>query len=123
MICDPLVIMFATPRAIDIIASVAQLPDAPITVGFAAETQDSVENARAKLRRQGLHAIIVNDVSDTSIGFNSEDNAATMIWPDGEVQLGKQTKVELSHEIVSQIAQLFADQLASAHPERVSKQR
>ena len=107
----------------DIIASVAQLPDAPITVGFAAETQDSVENARAKLRRKGLHAIIVNDVSDASIGFNSEDNAATMIWPDGEVQLGKQTKVELSHEIVSQLAQLFADQLASAHPERVSKQR
>ena len=107
----------------DIIASVAHLPDAPITIGFAAETQHSLENARAKLRRKGLRAIIVNDVSDTSIGFNSEDNAATMIWQDGELQLSKQTKAELSHAIVSQIAQLFADQLASAHPERFSKQR
>jgi phosphopantothenoylcysteine decarboxylase/phosphopantothenate--cysteine ligase len=107
----------------DIIASVAQLPDAPVTVGFAAETQHTLENARSKCLRKGLDAIVVNDVSDASIGFNSEQNAATMIWHDGELALSKRSKDDLAQAIIAQITQLFADQLANAHPERVSKPR
>lgn len=105
----------------DIIADVARLPNQPITIGFAAETENALENARSKCRRKGLRAIVVNDVSDSSIGFNSEQNAATMIWQDGELELRKQPKTDMAHAIVSQIARLFVDQLANAHPERVSK--
>ena len=107
----------------DIIASVAALPNAPVTIGFAAETEHSLENARSKCRRKGLDAIVVNDVSDRSIGFNSEQNAATMIWGAGELELAKQPKAQLAEEIVAQIARLFVEQLANTHPERVSKQR
>jgi phosphopantothenoylcysteine decarboxylase/phosphopantothenate--cysteine ligase len=105
----------------DIIASVARLPNAPITIGFAAETEDTLENARSKCHRKGLHAIIVNDVSDKTIGFNSENNAATMIWPDGELELGKRPKAQVAEAIIVQVAALFADRLANTHPERVSK--
>ncbi|MYG11344.1 MAG: bifunctional phosphopantothenoylcysteine decarboxylase/phosphopantothenate--cysteine ligase CoaBC, partial [Gammaproteobacteria bacterium] len=62
----------------DIIASVAALPDAPVVVGFAAETENALDNARLKRRRKGLDAIVVNDVSDPKIGFNSDHNAATL---------------------------------------------
>jgi len=105
----------------DIIASIAQLPDGPITVGFAAETQDALKNARNKCRRKGLDAIVVNDVSDASIGFNSEHNAATMIWGNEELVLSKRPKADVAQAIIAQIARLFAGRLANAHPERVSK--
>ena len=67
--------------------------------------------------RKGLHAIVVNDVSDASIGFNSDDNAATLIWVDGELGLAKQPKSELADTLIGEIARLFVDQLADAHPQ------
>ena len=101
----------------DIVAAVAALPNPPVTIGFAAETDDALENARRKCVRKGLHAIVVNDVSDASIGFNSDDNAATLIWADGELSLAKQPKSELAATLISEIARLFVDQLADAHPQ------
>ena len=101
----------------DIVATVAQLPNAPITIGFAAETDAALENARRKCARKGLDAIVVNDVSDTSIGFNSDNNEATLIWADGELRLTKQPKVDLAAALVTEIARLFVDQLADAHPQ------
>ncbi len=107
----------------DIIAAIAAQPNPPITVGFAAETDDALKNARKKCRSKGLHAIVVNDVSDTSIGFDSEQNAATMIWAEGELEIGKRPKADLARAIIAHIATLFADQLAHTHPEGFSKQR
>ncbi len=107
----------------DIIASVAAQPDPPVTVGFAAETQHTLENARSKCKRKRLDAIVVNDVSDTSIGFNSDLNAATLVWANGELALAKQSKADLAAELIHQITVLFVQQLADTHPESVSKQR
>ena len=91
----------------DIIASVAALPNAPVVVGFAAETENALDNARRKRRRKGLDAIVVNDVSDPKIGFNSDHNAATLIWADGEVELAYQGKEALAANLIQHLANLF----------------
>lgn len=95
----------------DIIASVAALEDKPLVVGFAAETNDTMENARAKRERKGLDAIVLNDVSDRSIGFNSDDNAATLIYAQGEITFTKQDKRQLAHGLVRALADIFPAKL------------
>jgi phosphopantothenoylcysteine decarboxylase/phosphopantothenate--cysteine ligase len=105
----------------DIIASVAKLARKPLTVGFAAETHAALEHARSKRERKGIDIIVVNDVSDTSIGFNSDHNAVTIIWQGGEMALPRQPKAQLAGTIIDTIGD-FVDQLASANPERVAKQ-
>jgi phosphopantothenoylcysteine decarboxylase/phosphopantothenate--cysteine ligase len=104
----------------DIVASVAALPNRPVVVGFAAETHDALPHARAKLEKKGLDAIIVNDVSRSDIGFGSDDNAATLIWRDGELSLEKQSKAMLAREIIDRLAALFVRQLAHTNPENVA---
>ena len=91
----------------DIIASVAALPDAPVVVGFAAETENALDNARRKRRRKALDAIVVNDVSNPKIGFNSDHNAASLIWADGEVELAYQGKESLAASLIQHLANLF----------------
>lgn len=105
----------------DIIASVARLAGKPLTVGFAAETHDALELARSKRVRKGIDVIVVNDVSDPTIGFNNDHNAATVIWDGGELALGRQPKPDLARAIIEAIAG-FVDQLANTNPERVAKQ-
>ncbi len=101
----------------DIIASVAALPERPVVVGFAAETHKVLEHARDKRRRKGLDAIVVNDVSRQGIGFDSDRNAATLIWGGGELALPPQSKQSLAQGLVGHIAELFAAPLAGASRE------
>ena len=100
----------------DIIASIAQLAKPPVVVGFAAETNQPLANAREKLQRKNLHAIVVNDVSQPDIGFNADENAATLIWAEGETQLAKSEKYALACTILAEVSALFVDQLAGANP-------
>lgn len=93
----------------DIVAAVAehaarQSPRRPFVVGFAAETHEALEHARAKRARKGLDMIAVNDVSDTSIGFNSAENRVTLIWQGGERDLPKTDKGTVAQEILHAIA-------------------
>lgn len=88
----------------DIVSAVAASSPKPFTVGFSAETENLVANARGKLQRKHLDMIIANDVSDSSIGFNSEDNAATLIWADGEELLAKRSKRQLARDLIERIA-------------------
>lgn len=104
----------------DIVARVAALPRRPVVVGFAAETHDALSHARAKLKQKGLDAIIVNDVSRTDIGFGSDSNDVTLIWADGELTLGKQSKARLAAEIIDRLTALFVRQLAHTNPENVA---
>src|SRR5690606_37565186 len=72
----------------DIIAAVAALPaQRPFTVGFAAETQNLLQYAKDKLARKKLDLICANDVSNPELGFNSDDNAVTLVWQSGELVL------------------------------------
>ena len=100
----------------DIVAAVAALSPRPFVVGFAAETQDALVNARQKRRRKKLDAIVVNDVADTAIGFDSDDNAVTLIHDDGEVPLPKMSKQAVAQRLVAEVAALYAtaNQSASA---------
>jgi phosphopantothenoylcysteine decarboxylase/phosphopantothenate--cysteine ligase len=74
-------------------------------VGFAAETNDVLPYAKDKMTRKGLDMIVANDVSNQAIGFNSEDNAVTILWPDGELALEQASKDEIARQIVALIAE------------------
>ena len=91
----------------DIITAVANHTERPFTVGFAAETQDVLEYARGKLNRKNLDMIIANDVSDTSIGFNSDRNTVTIICPDTESALPNSSKKQLGRHILAAVADRY----------------
>ena len=88
----------------DIVATVAGSDSRPFTVGFAAETNDVVPYAREKMLRKGLDMIVSNDVSNEGIGFNSDDNEVTVIWPAGEQILPRATKASIARQIIALIA-------------------
>lgn len=88
----------------DIISTVADLANAPFCIGFAAETQNVVTYAREKLLRKQLDMIIANDVSDSRIGFNSDDNCVTLVTKDKEVALPRDSKQRLAQLLIAEIA-------------------
>ncbi|MDA1073184.1 MAG: bifunctional phosphopantothenoylcysteine decarboxylase/phosphopantothenate--cysteine ligase CoaBC [Proteobacteria bacterium] len=96
----------------DVIASVAQAANPPLVVGFAAETQNALPAAREKRLRKQLDAIVVNDVSQAGIGFNSDHNAATLIWDEGELALQLQSKDQLAQALLDQLVRIFVTRLA-----------
>lgn len=92
----------------DIVASVAALTqDRPFTVGFAAETQDVETYARGKLVRKNLDMICANDVSIAGQGFNSNDNALSVFWKNGQQSLPLTSKEALATAVM----QLINDQM------------
>ncbi|MEM5529623.1 bifunctional phosphopantothenoylcysteine decarboxylase/phosphopantothenate--cysteine ligase CoaBC [Gammaproteobacteria bacterium AS21] len=91
----------------DIIASVANRPDKPFTVGFAAETQNVLEYAKHKLTRKNLDLIAANNVADQNIGFNSDDNALTLISAQQTLSLGQARKSVLATQLIEHIANLL----------------
>ncbi|ANO33950.1 bifunctional phosphopantothenoylcysteine decarboxylase/phosphopantothenate--cysteine ligase CoaBC [Vibrio breoganii] len=91
----------------DIIAGVANLThNRPFTVGFAAETQDVEKYALDKLSRKKLDLICANDVSQAGIGFNSNDNALNLYWPNGHKNFPLASKQALAQSILEQINEL-----------------
>ncbi|MEZ9924215.1 bifunctional phosphopantothenoylcysteine decarboxylase/phosphopantothenate--cysteine ligase CoaBC [Vibrio breoganii] len=91
----------------DIIAGVASLTqNRPFTVGFAAETQDVEKYAMDKLSRKKLDLICANDVSQAGIGFNSNDNALNLYWPNGHKNFPLASKQALAQSIIEQINEL-----------------
>jgi phosphopantothenoylcysteine decarboxylase/phosphopantothenate--cysteine ligase len=87
----------------DIIKSVADMPKRPFVVGFAAETNDVEENARIKLKRKRLDMIAANEVGD-GIAFDCEDNALTVIWPGGKLEVSRGPKLDVARELIAIIA-------------------
>ena len=88
----------------DIVSAVAANQHRPYTVGFAAETNNVVAYAREKMQRKDLDMMVANDVSNQAIGFNSENNAATVLWHDGEQILELASKASIARQIVHLIA-------------------
>lgn len=79
-------------------------------VGFAAEHGgDFIERARGKLERKGLDAVVVNDVSDTSIGFESDQNEVTIVEAEGETALPRGSKPEVAERILDRVGELRAE--------------
>ena len=75
-------------------------------VGFAAETENLLTNAREKLVRKGCDLIVANDVSKPGIGFDSNDNKVSLVYPDHVEDLPLASKHELAHQLVHAILEL-----------------
>jgi phosphopantothenoylcysteine decarboxylase/phosphopantothenate--cysteine ligase len=73
-------------------------------IGFAAETQNIIENAKRKLNEKNLDLIIANDVSDPSIGFDSDENEVYLITDEIEKKIDRVSKKKLSRSIIEFIA-------------------
>jgi len=91
----------------DIVATVASQDNKPFTVGFAAETQDVLNYARGKLERKNLDMIVANDVSRSDIGFNSDENAVTLVTADADLELPQASKRQLAGQLIEHIAQSY----------------
>ena len=90
----------------DILATISKQYPHAITIGFAAETQNLIVNAKAKLKRKGVHMIIANDVSDTRIGFNSDDNQVALVTADDVEDLPLLSKQNLARQLILAISNL-----------------
>ena len=88
----------------DIVASVSAHDRRPFTVGFAAETRDVMTYAQAKLENKKLDMIATNDVSGENVGFNSDNNALTVIWPGGHKVLPLAAKRQIAKQLIELIA-------------------
>ena len=78
-----------------------------VVVGFAAETNDVVENARKKLEAKHADMIVANRVGE-GVAFGTDDNQASLVTPDGCEDLPLMSKHELAHRILSRAIELGA---------------
>ena len=87
----------------DILAEVVrQRHPGQLIVGFAAETENSMENGRAKLLRKGVDAIVVNDVLTPGVGFDADQNAATFLTTTKSIEFEKMPKRQLADRILDE---------------------
>jgi phosphopantothenoylcysteine decarboxylase/phosphopantothenate--cysteine ligase len=92
----------------DILKEIRARKGSRIIVGFAAETQNGLENARKKLETKSLDAIVLNDVSQPGIGFDSERNAVTILTHAGSVDVPETSKWEVAHRVLDTVVKLKA---------------
>jgi phosphopantothenoylcysteine decarboxylase/phosphopantothenate--cysteine ligase len=98
----------------DIITAVTSRPQRPLTVGFAAETDQLEYHARLKLQAKQLDLIAANDVGGASGGFECDDNALVLLWADqGRCVLPLMPKTQLAREFAQIIADHYVTHLAS----------
>lgn len=100
----------------DILASVSLHPQRPFCVGFAAETHNVIDFARQKLHQKQLDLVVANDISQPGIGFGSDNNSATLMWPKDKAMIYEETvnqehiaktrKITLAHRILERVAAL-----------------
>jgi phosphopantothenoylcysteine decarboxylase/phosphopantothenate--cysteine ligase len=92
----------------DIVAGLAasRRPEQTV-IGFAAEHgEGAAERGRAKLARKGLDAVVVNDISRTDIGFDTDDNEVTIVFGEGEREVGRRPKSEVAAAILDEVERL-----------------
>ena len=96
-------------RTIDILQDVAtKRSDRQLVVGFAAETDNVVQNARDKFSRKNLDLLIANDVTQNGAGFDSTTNIITIISVEGETELPLMSKEAAAQRILDEVVRLRA---------------
>ena len=90
----------------DILAELGAKKGSRIVVGFAAETTDALANARKKLESKSLDAIVLNDVSQPGIGFDSERNAVTILTHAGAETVPETSKWEVAHRVLDAVVKV-----------------
>ena len=91
----------------DILASVCQLKKKPICIGFAAETENHIINANSKLIKKQCDAIILNDISQTEIGLNADENEVHLITKNRTKKIEKNTKQIVAEKIINELVNNF----------------
>jgi phosphopantothenoylcysteine decarboxylase / phosphopantothenate---cysteine ligase len=97
----------------DILAELGAKKESRIIVGFAAETTDVLANARKKLESKSLDAIVLNDVSQPGIGFDSERNAVMILTHAGAETVPETSKWEVAHRVLDAVVKLKAERTIS----------
>ena len=95
----------------DILADLGSLRHAtgkntPLLIGFAAETTNLLENARAKLTKKRVDAIVLNDVARTDIGFNSDRNEVTLVTAQDAIAIPEASKLDVAQKILDAAVRL-----------------
>ncbi|OYY74667.1 MAG: bifunctional 4'-phosphopantothenoylcysteine decarboxylase/phosphopantothenoylcysteine synthetase [Gammaproteobacteria bacterium 28-57-27] len=88
----------------DILSEVAALERRPFSVGFAAETEHLLEHARDKLQRKNLDLIAANRVGE-GLAFDQLDNALSVLWADGQIELAHTDKSTLARQLIQIITE------------------
>jgi len=96
-------------RTVDVIAAVAARPHRPFVVGFAAETENVEQNARAKMLKKSLDMIAANEVGHAK-AFDCPDNELVVLWHGGRRELPRASKSALARDLVALIAEVYAQQ-------------
>ncbi len=91
----------------DILSDVCKLKNKPICIGFAAETENYLNNANQKLKNKNCDAIILNDVSNSKIGLKSDENEVYFITSNGSDKINKNTKQIVAEKIINKIVKEF----------------
>ncbi len=88
----------------DILSELGKIKDKRILVGFAAETENALENASKKLCEKNLDFVVVNDITQEGVGFDSDSNAVTILTRDGrQVHISRRPKRDVANEILDQV--------------------
>jgi phosphopantothenoylcysteine decarboxylase / phosphopantothenate---cysteine ligase len=90
----------------DILVELTKQRKSQIIIGFAAETENVLENARGKLISKSLDAVVANDVSREGVGFDSERNKVTIITADEIVDVPETTKWEVAQRVLDEVVRL-----------------
>ncbi len=95
----------------DILADLGSLRQAsgkstPLLIGFAAETENLLENARKKLTSKRVDAIVLNDVSRSDIGFNSDKNEVTIVTANDTIAVPESSKADIAQKILQAAVEL-----------------
>lgn len=86
----------------DILAELGKLKTKQFLVGFAAETNDLIANAKQKISKKNLDLIVANDVTLPGAGFNTDTNIVKIIYPDGQItELDKMSKTEIANRLLN----------------------
>ena len=91
----------------DILANVCKLKDKPICIGFAAESENLIANAKQKLKNKKCDAIILNDISNSEIGLKSDENEVHFISEKNSEKIDKNSKQIIAEIIINKIAKYF----------------
>ena len=101
------ILLLELEKTPDILSNVSgNRHDGLLVVGFAAETNDVVPYARAKMQRKNLDLVIANDITQKGAGFNSDTNIATIISHESETELPLMSKRDLADKILDEVIKL-----------------
>ncbi|HBW36287.1 bifunctional phosphopantothenoylcysteine decarboxylase/phosphopantothenate--cysteine ligase CoaBC [Desulfosporosinus sp. BICA1-9] len=92
----------------DILAELGRKKTSQILIGFAAETENLMANAQAKMLRKNVNLLVANDVTKQGAGFGSPTNIVSFLFPDGRrIDFPQMSKLEVARNLVGEIANLL----------------